>query len=148
MLKSGINFNRYILGEGLAIGAALPAELLGRFRETIGTRRTPPGVTPEITLTDLVCHSGDIRRPTGLTRSVPAATLVTVADAVSRVGFPIQAKKRIAGVRMSATDADWSAGAGPAVEGPLASLILVIAGRTAPLEDLSGEGLRTLQARM
>lgn len=148
MLKSGVNFNRYIGREGLALGAAPPDVLLEQFKKTIGTRRTPPGAKPEITLTDLVCHSGDIRRPTGMPRSVPEATLVTVADTTTRIGFPIQAKKRIAGVRISATDSDWSAGDGPAVTGPLESIILVMAGRKAALQDLSGEGLQTLQARM
>jgi uncharacterized protein (TIGR03083 family) len=148
MLKSGMSFNRFMAREGLALGAASPEELLGQFRKTIGTRRTPPGVKPEIILTDLVCHSGDIRRPTGLTRNVPEATLVTVADTVKRIGFPLRAKKRIAGLRISATDSDWSAGVGPSVEGPLAALIFVMAGRRAPLEDLSGEGKHTLQARM
>lgn len=148
MLKSGMNFNRFIAREGLALGAAPPDELLGQFRETIGTRRTPPGAKPEIMLTDLVCHSGDIRRPTGMTRSVPEATLLTVADTLKRIGFPLQVKKRIAGLHMSATDSDWSVGEGPSVEGPLASLIFVMAGRQVPLEDVSGEGKQTLQARM
>jgi uncharacterized protein (TIGR03083 family) len=148
MLKSGMNFNRFIAREGLELGAAPPDELLVQFRKTIGTHRTPPGTKPEIMLTDLVCHSGDIRRPTGMTRSVAEATLVMVADTVKGIGFPIHVKKRVAGLRMSATDSDWSTGDGPLVEGPLASLILVMAGRKAPLEDLSGEGIQTLQARM
>jgi uncharacterized protein (TIGR03083 family) len=148
MLKNGLSFNRYIAGEGLALGAAAPDELLGSFKKIIGTHRTPPGTKPEVMLTDLVCHCGDIRRPTGMTRSVPEATLVTVADTVKDVAFPIQAKKRIAGLRMSATDAEWSTGDGPTVEGPLSSLIFVMAGRKAPLEDLSGEGRQTLEARM
>jgi hypothetical protein len=99
-------------------------------------------------LTDLVCHSGDIRRPTGMTRSIPEATQLKVADTVKGVGFPVHAKKRIAGLRMAATDSDWSTGDGPSVEGPLASLIFVMAGRRAPLEDLSGEGMQTLHTRM
>jgi uncharacterized protein (TIGR03083 family) len=148
MLRNGMNFNRLMAREGQTLGAAPPDELLAQFRKTIGTRRPPPGAKPEIVLTDLVCHSGDIRRPTGVTRSMPEATLSTVADSVSRVGFPLKAKQRIAGLRMSATDCDWSAGDGPSVEGPLASLILVMAGRTAPLADLSGEGTKTLMARM
>jgi len=65
----------------------------------------------------MVCHSADIRRPTGVTRSVPEATLLTVADTARRIGFPIQAKKRIAGLRLSATDFDWSTGDGPAIAG-------------------------------
>jgi hypothetical protein len=72
-----------------------------------------------------------------------------VADtAKKRIGFPIQAKKRVAGLRMSATDSDWSAGDGPSVEGPLASLVLVMAGRKAPLEDLAGEGVKPFRTRM
>jgi len=148
MLKSRMNFNRFLAREGLALGAMPPDELLGQFKNTVGTRRTPPGAKPEIMLVDLVCHSGDIRRPTGVIRSVPEATLVTAADMVTRIGFPLHVKKRIAGLRMSATDTDWSTGDGPSVEGPLASLIFVMAGRKAPLEDLSGEGKQTLQVRI
>ena len=147
MLKSGVNFNRVMAREGLALGAAPPDELLGQFRKTIGARHTPPGTKPEIMLTDLVCHCGDIRRPTGMTRRVPEATLLKVADTVRKLGFPIHAKKRIAGLRLLATDSDWSVGDGPSVEGPLASLILVMAGRKAPLEDLSGEGKQALGDR-
>ncbi len=148
MIKSGMSFNRCMAREGLDAGAASPDELLGRFRKVIGTHHTPPGAKPEVMLLDLVCHCGDIRRPMGMTRTVPDATLFTAADTAKRIGFPLQAKKRIAGLRMSATDSDWSAGEGPGVEGPLASLILVIAGRKAPLDDLSGEGIQTLRARM
>jgi uncharacterized protein (TIGR03083 family) len=148
MLKSGMNFNRCMAREGLALGAAPPDEILEQFRMTIGTRRTPPGATPEVMLVDLVCHCGDIRRPTGMSRRVPEATLLTVADTMKNIGFPIRTKKRIAGLRMSATDSDWSAGDGPTVEGQLDSLILVMAGRTTPLEDLSGEGSQILQTRM
>jgi len=148
MLKNGMSFNRFIVGEGLALGAAPPDELLELFRKTIGMRRTPPGAKPEIMLIDLVCHSGDIRRPTGMTRRVPEATLLTVANTVKGIGFPLHSKKRIAGLRFSATDSDWSAGDGPSVEGPLAALVFVMAGRKAPLEDLSGEGMQTLEARM
>ena len=148
MLKSGMSFNRFIAREGQELGTAPPDELLGQFRKSVGTRRTPPGTKLELMLTDLVCHSGDIRRPTGMTRSVPETTLLTVADRVKQIGFPLRVKKRIAGLRMAATDSDWSVGDGPSVEGPLAALIFVMAGRTAPLEDLSGEGKQTLQSRM
>ena len=87
-------------------------------------------------LTDLVCHCGDVRRPSGLTRNVPEATLVTVADTVKGVGFPLRATKRIVGRRLSVTDSDWSTGDGPSLTGPLASLIFAMAGRRAPLEGV------------
>jgi uncharacterized protein (TIGR03083 family) len=148
MLKNGMSFNRFIAREGLSLGAASPDDLVEQIRRTVGMRRTPPGAKPEIVLTDLVCHCGDIRRPLGTTRIVPEATLLTVANTLKGIGFPLEVKKRTAGVRMSATDADWSAGDGPSVEGPLASLILVMAGRKAPLEDLAGEGMGRLETRM
>jgi uncharacterized protein (TIGR03083 family) len=147
LLKNGLNFNRFMAREGQAIGAAPPGELVRQFRKTIGMRRTLPGAMPEILLIDLVCHSADIRRPTGLPRAVPEATLLTVADTVKGIGFPLHARKRIAGLRLSATDCDWTAGDGAPVEGPLASLILVMTGRKAPIEDLRGAGTQTLRAR-
>lgn len=147
IVKNRMNVNRYMARVGLAIGAALPEELLARFKATIYVRRAPAGAKPAVMLLDLVCHSVDIRRPVGLSRSVPEATLRTAADLVRDVGVPLNAKKRIAGLRLTATDADWSTGDGPSVAGPLASLVLVMAGRKALLEDLSGEGLPALNTR-
>ena len=148
MIKSGMNFNRCMAREGLAVGAASTDELLAQFRTTVGAHRSPPGAKPEITLVDLVCHCQDIRRPTGVSRTVPEATLVKVAETIKNIGLPIYTNKRIAGLRMAATDADWASGDGPLVEGPLASLILAMAGRTAPLAELSGDGVPTFQARL
>ncbi len=148
MLKSGMNFNRCMERDGLARGGVPSDQLLGQFKRTIGLHRTPAGAKPEIMLLDLVCHCADVRRPTGATRLVPESTLLTAADTVKTVGFPLQAKKRIAGLRLSASDSDWSVGDGPSVEGPLASLVLVMAGRSAPLEDLAGDGLPRLQSRL
>src|SRR5260370_27564437 len=59
MLKSGMNFSRFMDREALAIGAAPPRELLEQFRKTIGLHRTLSGAQPEIMLIDLVCHSED-----------------------------------------------------------------------------------------
>jgi uncharacterized protein (TIGR03083 family) len=148
LIKSGMSFNRYVAREGLAIGASPPDSLLEQFRMTIGMRQIMSGAKPEILLVDLVCHSADIRRPTGLRRSVPEVTLLTVANTMKGVGFPIKTKKRIAGLRMTATDFDWSTGGGSTVEGPLASLILAMVGRRAVLNDLSGDGLPAFRSRM
>lgn len=60
----------------------------------------------------------------------------------------IGGRKRIAGVKLQATDADWSIGSGPEVSGPMVSLVLAIAGRAGALKDLSGKGLATLRSRM
>ena len=63
-------------------------------------------------------------------------------------GFPVGAKKRIAGLRLVATDLDWSHGTGPEVTGPALPLLLAMTGRSAGLADLAGAGLATLGTRM
>ena len=52
--------------------------------------------------------------------------------------------KRIREIRLVGTDCDWSLGAGPVVEGPLLSLVMVMAGRSAFLGDLAGNGAAVL----
>lgn len=148
LVRNGMNFNRYIRREALAEGTAPPETLLAGLRKTVGGRRTPPMAKPVIVLTDTVCHSADIRRPLGIARQLPEETLVEVADCLKGIGFPLGTTKRISGLRLTATDAPWSTGDGPSVEGPAESLILAMAGRPAGLAECTGEGVATLKSRM
>jgi uncharacterized protein (TIGR03083 family) len=148
LLRSGMNFNRYIARDAIAAGAAPPEELLAELRETVGRRKTPPMAKPVNMLADTVCHSADIRRPLGIKRSAPEDTVVEVAESLKGVGFPVGASKRIAGLRLTATDVAWSTGNGPSVEGPAESLILAMAGRPAGLDDCTGDGVAVLKSRM
>lgn len=147
MIRSGMSFNRAIAQDALNEGSAPPEALLAGLRNIVGNRSTPPGAKPVTVLTDTVCHATDIRRPLGMARSIPEETLVEVAGYVKGLGTPLGAKRRVAGLRLKATDVDWSAGDGPAVEGPVLSLILAMAGRPSAWADLTGEGLATLKAR-
>ena len=147
LLASGLSFNRAMERDALKFGAAPPAELLAKLKGIVGSRVLPIGTNTLIMLTDTMCHAADIRRPLGLSRDVPEDSMVEVADRVKDLGFPLGAKKRIVGLKLSATDVEWSTGDGPSVEGPLMSLILAMGGRPSALADLSGEGLATLQAR-
>ena len=148
VIRSGMSPNRYIAREALDAGEASPDTLLAALRGTVGTHRGPPMAKPIAMVSDTVCHSGDIRRPLGITRTAPEVVLLEVADNLKGANFPLGTRKRIAGLRLTATDADWSTGDGPVVEGPLESLVLVMAGRSAVLEDLSGEGIAVLAPRL
>ena len=55
-------------------------------------------------------------------------------------------RKRIAGLRMRATDADWSTGDGPLVEGPAQYVLAAMCGRRQALASLSGDGVESLRA--
>ncbi len=50
-------------------------------------------------------------------------------------------------LRAVATDADWSAGQGLEVAGPIEALVLTLAGRFAVLDQLQGDGIATLRMR-
>jgi len=56
-------------------------------------------------------------------------------------------KKRIEGLQLKATDADWSTGEGPLVEGPAKLVLSAMTGRRAALDQLSGDGVETMRSR-
>ncbi len=70
-----------------------------------------------------------------------------VADFYKRSNLIIGTKQRIAGLRLQATDADWSHGDGAEVSGPMLSLVMAMTGRQRALEDLSGDGVTILRSR-
>jgi hypothetical protein len=86
-------------------------------------------------------------RPLGISRDLPEAHLVAVADFVKDDARIFGAKKRIVGLRLTATDMDWSHGNGPEVTGPAEALVMMMAGRLVALDDLSGEGKAALVTR-
>ncbi len=98
-------------------------------------------------LGEIVVHGEDIRRPLGLDHQYAEGALVAVADNYKKTNLLIGSKRRIAGLRLRASDCDWGSGEGPELSGPLASLIMAMAGRRGVHGDLVGDGLPILEAR-
>lgn len=121
-------------------------EMLKRFTEQVESTGRPPGPV-ETMLGEVVVHSEDIRRPLRLSHAYQPVAVVQAADFYQRSNLVVGTKKRIAGVKLRSTDADWSHGDGPLVEGPMLSLLLAMTGRRAALDDLSGEGVSVLRGR-
>jgi hypothetical protein len=93
-------------------------------------------------------HSEDIRKPLGLPHAPDPAGLAVVARFFATRDFSVNSKRQVKGLRLVATDAGFRAGRGPVVEGPLLSLVMVLAGRPAFLPDLHGEGVPELRRRL
>ena len=71
-----------------------------------------------------------------------------VADNYVTTNLLLGAKRRIAGLRLRATDVDWVHGDGPEVSGPLTSRCSsAMSGRTPALDDLAGDGPRHAAGR-
>jgi uncharacterized protein (TIGR03083 family) len=146
LVKAGFSFEKMAAAEIATETAGGPKETLRRFNEVLNFTNHPPG--PSTTwLGETIVHAEDIRRPLGIKHEYPTAAAVQVANFYKGSNLLIGAKKRIAGLALRATDADWSHGTGPEVAGPIVSLVLAMTGRTAALDDLTGEGVATLRSR-
>jgi uncharacterized protein (TIGR03083 family) len=145
-VKTGFSFDKFVDGDLRNYSTGTPAEVKARYDAIITSNRKPPGPA-YVALGEVMVHGEDIRRSQGARGEHPAEHLVTLAELYKKTGAPLRAKKRIAGLKLIATDVDWSTGDGPEVEGPCMSLILGMVGRTGALADCSGPGVDTLRSR-
>jgi uncharacterized protein (TIGR03083 family) len=97
---------------------------------------------------DHLLHEFDVTVPLGMTRELPAGRWIPALDSIPNVGGGAGYKKRAKGLRLVATDVDWSHGDGPEVRGPALALLQATAGRAIGLETLEGDGLATLTERV
>jgi uncharacterized protein (TIGR03083 family) len=150
-------FMRHLAGTGLRLTAmnakevleenrGSTAALLNEYRAHLSDTTGPPW-PPVLILGEIILHGQDIRRPLKMRHSPPQGAVLSVANFYKRTNLLVGARHRIAGLRLQATDADWSHGRGADVTGPLLSLTLAMTGRTPAMDDLSGYGLDTLRSR-
>jgi uncharacterized protein (TIGR03083 family) len=127
--------------------ALSPEQLLDFLRGHLEPRGLTAGFGGMIALVDGTIHHQDIRRSLDRPRTVPADRLRRVLGLVP--GNPrLGAGRRIRGLRLRATDVDWTHGQGPEVHGPGEALLMAMAGRPAALAELEGPGRDTLAHRV
>lgn len=144
MLRYRFNYNRWVAADGRTRGEQEPGDILRAFRAAAAA--DSPGGQSVTALAHVLIHGQDMCRPLGIRRELSEAHLVAVADFVT-TSFIFRAKKRIAGLALTATDMEWSYGDGPEVTGPAEALVMMMAGRLAALDDLSGAGMAALAAK-
>ncbi|MBB1153029.1 maleylpyruvate isomerase family mycothiol-dependent enzyme [Amycolatopsis dendrobii] len=123
-----------------------PADTLARFRRVV-TSTTKPPLPVVAMLGETVVHGEDIRRPLGIRHEYPLETLTAVARYYLGSDLVVLAKGRVRGLRLAATDSDFSGGSGPLVSGPTLALIMAMTGRSRFLDDLDGDGVEVLRHR-
>jgi uncharacterized protein (TIGR03083 family) len=146
MIGSGFSLKRMQTKDIAVERGSSPAETLSRFKAEITSTKHPPGPN-QTWLGEAVIHAEDIRRALGITHDYPIDDVVAVAEFYKGSNLIVGAKKRIAGLKLHATDVDWSTGDGPEVSGPILSLVMAMTGRKEVLGDLSGPGVETLRSR-
>jgi uncharacterized protein (TIGR03083 family) len=146
LIGAGFSFDK-VQEKGVAAQqGATPADTLANFESVLTSVKHPPGPT-ETWLGETIVHSEDIRRALGIQHKYSTDAVVRVADFFKGSNLLIGSKRRISGLTLHATDAEWSYGAGPEVSGPILSLVMAMTGRKVATEDLTGEGLGTLRSR-
>ena len=111
LLRAGLRFDSYAERTAQSLVVLDPSDLVARLRARTTTTNRPPAPTIAM-LGEIVTHGADIRMALGLEHRPDEAALVAVADNYSRTNLLIGAKKRIAGLRLAATDCNWSTGTG------------------------------------
>lgn len=137
----------HALNRDLAVGHAdrPSAELVSELRRLSDSRHKPAITTLDNLLFDTLVHVQDIAVPLDRTVAMPPEAAREGADRVWRMGWPFWARRRLRGLRLSATDVDWTAGDGVDVRGPVQALLLLLTGRTGTaLPQLTGPGVQRL----
>ena len=145
-LKGGLTVDRTN-----AVGVAdyaewTPEQLIALLRKHADPHGLTAGFGGKIALTDGMIHQQDIRRPLGLPRTIEPQRLRVALD-FARYAPTIRGAWRARGVRLVATDLDWSHGKGPEVSGGGEALLMAMAGRRDALADLTGPGKDQLAKR-
>jgi uncharacterized protein (TIGR03083 family) len=98
----------------------------------------------------LMIHQQDMRRPLGQPRTIPAERLSYALDlGLTRAGSAnLGSRKRASGLRLKATDINWTAGDGAEVVGSGEAILMTISGRASALQELSGAGTAELARRL
>ena len=143
---TGFRFDTLITGDIARQTEGGPAETLARFRAVERSNGHPPGPV-DSWLGETIVHAEDIRRPLGIAHDSPVDAVTRLADFYTRSNLLIGAKKRVAGLTLRATDADWSTGSGPEVEGPAIAIVMAMTGRRDALDELQGDGVAVLRDR-
>ena len=148
LVRARGNFDRCIDDQARRWADRPADQIVGDYRRLHGSQKHPIGTTYYEPLLDVLVHSQDIAIPLGREYPMPTDPARAAADRVWRRSFPFRARRRLRGLRLSATDTDWAAGAGDQVSGTVADLLLVLTGRTATLPRLTGPGAEQLQDRV
>lgn len=129
-----------------------PQRLVEQIRGLIGNHRPIPGLSVRESLIDIVGHTLDIVIPLDREHAIAPVEAAEAADGV--VGYGGRGKAKVFrqlpmdGLRLVATDHDWSNGTGHDVNAAMTDLFLLLTGRTARVAALEGPGASILRDRL
>lgn len=125
---------------------ASPDELLHRLRQFPQPTGLTAAMGGAVGLVDALIHQQDIRRPLNKPRAIDPDRL-RFALKFTVTAPPLRGFWKVRGVRVIATDVNWTHGRGAEVCGPGEAVLMAMAGRRGAADDLSGPGRDVLKDR-
>lgn len=147
--KARGNYARFNTVASQRRSARTPTEILQDLRTSAESRSVPRLVDPANVMWDILVHAQDIAIPLGIDFPTPPGAGAAAATRIWDLRWPFSfgAKRRLSRFTLTATDADWTIGTGPAIAGPISAILLLLTGRTeAATPLLTGDGVRSLAA--
>lgn len=143
MFKSGFNFDKMSISMADKQLARPVGDVIATLRAKAAQSALMPGFPEEMTMADVAIHTQDVRRPLALSGAPSEETIRSTLDFITthKMGTTLIAKRPpLDGVKLVATDMDWSFGEGAEISGPGESLMMALAVRPV-LDELSGDGV-------
>lgn len=143
MVKSGFNFEKMSISMADKQLARPVGDVIATLKAKAAKSAPMPGFPEEMTMADVTIHTQDVRRPLGLAGGPSEDSVRSTLDFITthKMGTTLIADRPpLDGVRLVATDMDWSYGSGAEISGPGESLMMALAKRPV-LDELSGEGV-------
>lgn len=127
---------------GRVWGSRPIAEILAQYDHYADLRRGPAMVSHLEPLIDALVHTQDIVRPLGRSQTMPPEAAAVAAGRARSLAVLMGPQARaVRRLHLVASDADWSEGTGPTVEGPAAELLMLVTGREPDWSQLTGDGV-------
>ena len=127
-VRSGFRFNAMI--HRIAVeDTRSPAQIADALRAMRGLRKRVPGTADADPLMDVLVHGQDIAVPLGINLPMPTDAAAAAAQRLWTMRFPFNPQRRLQGIELVATDADFRVGTGRVVEAPIRDIVMLLAGR-------------------
>ncbi|MCE7010395.1 maleylpyruvate isomerase family mycothiol-dependent enzyme [Kibdelosporangium philippinense] len=147
MARSGFRVNKGNAEAARHWARQGPEAILDQLVVTAEKGLRPMGTPEAAALADAVVHAIDIRRPLGKSTALNPESFRLVAEFFAKARWPLTIMtnpRKDKGLRLVATDVEWSNGTGPEVHGRAEALLMLLTGRTVEAAEFTGPGAAQL----
>lgn len=132
------------------LGERSTKDLLATLRDKASKGSPFPTFPEGLSLADTIIHHQDVRRGLGIDAAPSDEHVRMSLDFLTnerQAKLLLETKGLLDGLRLEATDVDWSWGEGELISGPAESILMAITRRDTT-DELTGAGVATLKSRM